>query len=703
MSDDRPDEPDEPGDDGVGGGESVPGPPEEQEEKGLGLTEEFARLEQEIQREVGGAPDPGDQEQADEHDHAGEDDSPGEGEPPGEKPADGEAPDFGETDSSEWVAPAAAGGDTEEWSHVEGEEAGAGDGSAGDEGGPGSGGIDEAESPAGNDDRTGEPAPAEPPAAAAEGSAIEHTVVRHGPPPVPIAAAAYDQPDEDPVVKSPGLWWRFLTASTVIIVAVATAVSLSALLAFNGIASDLNTIPHAERYIDQIEPGEPQTILIVGSDKRASTPGDPGRSDTTMLLRVDPEKGVLSLFSLPRDLKVDIAGANYGTAKLNEAFTDGGVTKTAATVKNLTGLEINHIVNVDFEGFAKAVDAIGCVYVDVDRHYFNDNSLAASSLDTYAEININAGYQRLCGQQALDYVRYRHTDTDIVRAARQQDFLRNARSQVPVGEVLPIIGGNMGSKLIDIFTKYTASDIKDPAQMIDVLKAFLGVKDVPINQISFDGTLGTSYVTASHEQIKKAVDEFLNGKDTPGPMGGKDAVDKKGKDKSKDEKDKQKSPSDGANVIPTSEVLDVDTGIDKFAAFGRTSARRLKFPVYVPTAVVPGSSYSEDSRQYDIKDEDDKKHQAYKMVIEYSTPSTLPEYYGVQGTEWSDPPILEKPSDTITSDGRDYDIYYDGDRIRMVAWHDDDDNSYWVSNTLLQTLDNADMIAIAESMEEAHG
>ena len=553
------------------------------------------------------------------------------------------------------------------------------------------------------EDRTDDPVPAEAPPAA-EQTAIEHTVVRHGPPPVPIAAAAYDQPDEDPVVKSPGLWWRFLTASTVIIVAVATAVSLSALLAFNGIASDLNTIPHAERFIDQIEPGEPQTILIVGSDKRADTPGDPGRSDTTMLLRVDPDKGVLSLFSLPRDLKVDIAGANYGTAKLNEAFTDGGVTKTAATVKNLTGLEINHIVNVDFEGFAKAVNAIGCVYVDVDRHYFNDNSLAASSLDTYAEINVNAGYQRLCGQNALDYVRYRHTDTDIVRAARQQDFLRNARSQVPVSEVLPIIGGDKGSELIDIFTKYTASDIKDSAQMIDVLKTFLGVRDVPINQISFDGTLGASYVTASHEQIKKAVDEFLNGKDTPGPTGGEDAVaDKSGKDKSKDKKDKNKSPSDGANVIPTSEVLDVDTGIDKFAAFGRTSARRLKFPVYVPTEVVPGSSYSSDSRQYDIKDEDDKKHQAYKLVIQYSTPSTLPEYYGVQGTEWSDPPILEKPSETITSDGRDYDIYYDGDRIRMVAWHDEDDNSYWVSNTLLQTLDNADMIAIAESMEEAHG
>ncbi len=644
--------------------------PEEREEKGLGLTEEFARLEEEIQREVGRAPEPavgGDGESGKEDE--GEDDR-----------ASTEPVEFDETDSSEWVA-AGAGGETEEWSDGDGDENAA-----------------QPEPDAGSAEAEETEAESE-----AEETAFEHTVVRHGPPPVPIAA--YAEPEDDPEIKTPALWWRFMTASVLIVIAVATAVSLSALLALNTIASDLNTIPKAEKFIDEIEPGEPQTILIVGSDKRADTPGDPGRSDTTMLLRVDPEKGVLSLFSLPRDLKVDIAGANYGETKLNEAFTIGGVTKTAATVKDLTGLDINHIVNVDFEGFAKAVDAIGCVYVDVDRHYFNDNSTALSSLDTYAEINVNAGYQRLCGQNALDYVRFRHTDTDIVRAARQQDFLRNARSQVPVSEVVPIIGGNKGSELIDIFTEYTASDIKDSAQMVEVLKAFYGVKDVPINQISFDGTLGESYVTATPEQIKKAVDEFLNGKDTPGPTGGEDAVtDESSKGKSKDEKKpKEEDPTDGANVIPTADVLDPDTGINKFDAFGRTSARRLKFPVWIPTKVVPGSVYSDESRQYEIKDTDDKKQEAYKLVIQYTTPSTLPEYYGVQGTTWSDPPILDKPSETRTIGGRDFDIYYDGDRIRMVAWHDDEDNSYWVSNTLVQTLDEADMLAIAESMEEAHG
>ena len=154
---------------------------------------------------------------------------------------------------------------------------------------------------------------------------------------------------------------------------------------------------------------------------------------------------------------------------------------------------------------------------------------------------------------------------------------------MPISEVLPIVGGDTGSDLIDIFTKYTSSDINDPAQMIGALKAFLAVKDVPINQISFDGDLGPSYVTATPDQIKKAVDEFLNGKDTPGPTGGENATkpddgSSGGSGGSKDKKKSGEDPTDGANLIPTSDVLDPETGINKFDAFGKTSSRRLAVP-----------------------------------------------------------------------------------------------------------------------------
>ena len=93
------------------------------------------------------------------------------------------------------------------------------------------------------------------------------------------------------------------------------------------------------------------------------------------------------------------------------------------------------MVNVDFNGFADAVNAIDCVYVDVDRHYYHSN-VGLAATEQYAEIDVPAGYQRLCGYNALQYVRYRHDDNDLVRAARQQDFLREARQELPGEKIL---------------------------------------------------------------------------------------------------------------------------------------------------------------------------------------------------------------------------------------------------------------------------
>ena len=104
-----------------------------------------------------------------------------------------------------------------------------------------------------------------------------------------------------------------------------------------------------------------------------------------MLLRVDPDKNFLALLSLPRDLRVEIPG--YGTDKLNAAYSYGeqvdpkkgerggpGVTLT----KDLD-IDVNHIVNVDFSGFQEAVNEIGCVYVDVDRHYYNPTAATTTT------------------------------------------------------------------------------------------------------------------------------------------------------------------------------------------------------------------------------------------------------------------------------------------------------------------------------------
>ena len=129
-------------------------------------------------------------------------------------------------------------------------------------------------------------------------------------------------------------------------------------------------------------------------------------------------------------------------AKFNEAYTVGGPDLTLEVVERLTDLDINHVVNINFTGFADAVNAIGCVYIDVDRRYFIPPESGT------AEIDIEAGYQRLCGLKALQYVRFRHDDSDLVRSARQQDFIaRRARSS-SVGTLVN------DRELLDIFTEY---------------------------------------------------------------------------------------------------------------------------------------------------------------------------------------------------------------------------------------------------------
>ncbi|HSJ17424.1 MAG TPA: LCP family protein [Solirubrobacterales bacterium] len=497
---------------------------------------------------------------------------------------------------------------------------------------------------------------------------------QEGEAPEPTGVAVAAAPAEEP--PKAALWPRFLAASLVIVISVATATSVSLLLYLSDIAKGLGGLPGVQDQLEAVEGGDPQNILVLGSDKRPDLKGDPGRSDTTMLLRLDPDNNAIALLSLPRDLKVNIPG--YGVGKLNDAYTVGGPKKTLQVVTGLTGVKIHHVVNVDFAGFEKAINAIDCVYVDVDRRYFNSNEALATD-ELYAEIDIKAGYQMLCGERALQYVRYRHTDNDIVRAARQQDFLREARQKIGPTRLF-----RDREELIDIFKKYTTSDIDNEFTMLDVLKTFLGAADAPVQQIHFKGNLGDSYVTASNEQIQKAVEQFLGIQDTPGPLGGE------GGGKPKQHKKKKKPDSDGPAL----------TDVAGFAApYAEQYAPEVGFPVFFPTKLVPGSDVTDESREYKLADEGGKVHRAYKLVFSIPGAAVPFEYYGLMGTTWTDPPILDNPSETREIGGREYDLFFDGDRLRMIAWRTNN-AAYWLNNTLLQTLEEDEMIAIADSMDE---
>ena len=188
-------------------------------------------------------------------------------------------------------------------------------------------------------------------------------------------------------------------------------------------------VKQAARELQVPLPGQPAVALVIGYDHRLTDgKGAPSRSDTLMLLRADPQTDSISLLSFPRDLQVEVRcpGQASFVGKINSAYQECGPQGSLQTVRGLTGLQINYLITVNFRGFREIVDRLGGVWVDVDRRYFNDRGGPFG----YATINLNPGYQQLTGRRALDFVRYRHTDSDLYRVARQQQFVKGFKTQV---------------------------------------------------------------------------------------------------------------------------------------------------------------------------------------------------------------------------------------------------------------------------------
>src|SRR5208282_5373880 len=264
--------------------------------------------------------------------------------------------------------------------------------------------------------------------------------------------------------RPPSLWWgmwkRFLIAGVLIVILSGTATATVALNKITTLADEVfPALSHINAPNGLVTPEYaegPQTFLILGSDRRSGSKNVEERdasphSDTILLVRFDPEQGQTSVLSIPRDLMVNIttpSGQFYPDEKINAAYTigsklggaDGGAggasLLAAETIKRdvFPELTLNGIVDVNFAGFIKVVDTLGCAYVNVDHRYYNEN--VGSTETDFTSINLQPGYQKLCYENALDYVRYRHTDSDFVRVARQQDFLRDLREQIdPAQEV----------------------------------------------------------------------------------------------------------------------------------------------------------------------------------------------------------------------------------------------------------------------------
>ena len=505
-----------------------------------------------------------------------------------------------------------------------------------------------------------------------------------------------------------GMAWRFVVCGVLLVVGAAATTAVAGLLQVKTIVGEISINPGIVTKQIVLPPaGAPQTILLIGSDHRAGAPVRGANTDTMLLVRLNAKSSTINVMSIPRDLEVDIPGV--GMAKINAAYSEGGYGLLIRTIKQnvFPNLRINHIVDTNFKGFSELVDAIGCVYSDVDRRYYN---VSAPGPNNYSSIDIQPGYQKLCGDNqavtgALPFVRFRHLDSDIVREARQQDFIRWAKDQFGISKLLA-----EKDRLLRIFGKNSTldKDLQSNDGILNLFDLVLNSDASTIQQVPFPADLqpctATSCVVTSNQSAEQAAfARFMaatpkaatasqnKAKATPASLKGHKRL----------------------NKIPTGGLTADDTdGRAQAAALGHAG-----MPVYYPRLIKAGSNYCVSltgncvgggeppeeyahsyPREYQIRDQRGRPHAAYRMTLVINP--VLGEYYGVQGTTWTNPPLLRSPSGTRDVAGKKLFLYANGGRLTTVAWHDGPD-VYWISNTLTSTIPNPQMVGIAASLTAA--
>jgi LCP family protein required for cell wall assembly len=553
----------------------------------------------------------------------------------------------------------------------------------------------------------------------------------------------------------------------------------------------------AAKRLDVALPGQPATALVVGYDQRAGEQaGVQSRSDTVMLVRADPETESISLLSFPRDLFVEIRcpGRPSFHARINGAYSECGTKGTLETVRKLTGLPINYLITVNFRGFRQLVDSIGGVWLDVDRRYFNDRGGDFG----YATINLFPGYQKLGGYQALDFVRYRHTDSDLYRVARQQLFVRAFKDQIRASTGLLDL-----PKVIKTITRNVEVGVGGNEELDGdtVLEYALFAYALPPGhffQPKIEGLEETAGfdILAPEANVQKAVQEFahpdvespenatavalnekpkpaadkappprettitvLNGNGVTGSAGtasyllsqrsyqmiyppdGKNAnapnweyfktrihfdASRPGAEAAAKKVAVLFGTDDIVPVVPPIAALSneamltvivgqtfhgtlAEAPVDKTPQRQQASVapgaaasvellrereKRVPFELMVPT-VIERTSWIDRERPVRLyRIDPEAKHKTIRLT--YRTGAN--EYWGVQMTDWEEAPVLSERNVIRTIKARRYELHYTGAKLHMVVLRDGG-ATYWVVNTLLDSLSNETMLAIAKGLK----
>jgi LCP family protein required for cell wall assembly len=401
-----------------------------------------------------------------------------------------------------------------------------------------------------------------------------------------------------------------------------------------------------------------------------------------LLVRIDPSKPTISMLSIPRELEVTFTTPNgqVVTNRVNSAYTygaseggntTGGVKLMVETIKHLLGVAgpfpINHVFVTNFPNFKRAVSEMGCVYMTVDRRYYHVNEPGG---EQYFEINLQPGYQQLCGQEALEFVANRHEDTSLTRDARDQRFLLGVKGQYGPSAL------ENREKLEQIFGKAVETDLHGTDQVLQLVELLAESAGKPVRQVPFHVNLLPTYDTATTAQIQEAVRTFMGGT-APLPTHQLNHT-------VHATHPHRLPPSAAAGMAPTP-----SSTIAEARAKGAHLPFAVEAPRYQQTMAEAGPDLV---RRYDILGSGRHLYPAYVIVVDRGG---LGEYYDVQGTTWANPPLLSNPTEQIPIGSRHYSLFYDGEHIKTIAWQERG-ATYWIENTLTNGLSPQNMVAIAE-------
>jgi polyisoprenyl-teichoic acid--peptidoglycan teichoic acid transferase len=517
-----------------------------------------------------------------------------------------------------------------------------------------------------------------------------------------------------------GLAARVFLAAVVVIACTAGATAVAGLLEVKTIVTDIN---HGKPLKDSgttlPKPGKPETLLLIGADRRVGqSTSTVGNTDTMMLVRLNDSSSTINLLSIPRDLQVNAPGG--GVQKLNAVYSQSGPNGLIKTLRKqvFPGLQVTHVFVVSFLEFAHLINDIGCVYGPVDQRYYNHNDPAYDTVPGYAndfsDIDLQPGYQKMCGQaggpkSALAFVRYRHTDTDQVRNARQQDFLRWAKGQFSTSYL-----ENNFQKLATDFGKNSQSDASFHTSdaLIDLFNTLINADGHQTKTIKYQeaySTSGADYVVPTYPgEYAKAYREFMK-PTVPKP---------KVHHAKKHHKKKHKKPF----TVPSGMTADPADGVQQAKDIGST-AIPIYYPKYIPSnydycfyisencseGFEPNSAYAHSyPRNYMVTGYRGRKYHAWVMTLLYEANNPAVNglasglYFNVQGLAWKNPPLLKPKHETKMVNGKRLLIYSQGGLISTVAW-EKSHAVYWIQNTLENTIPNRQMIAMAATFSRYNG